>query len=42
LILHPATALARLNLLISALLDLFGLGALRSAILRGRRKHYSS
>jgi len=39
---HPPTALARLNLFVSALLNLLGLSALRSAILRGRQKHYSS
>lgn len=42
LFIHPPTALARVNLFVSALLNLFGLGALRSAILRGRQKHYSS
>ena len=39
--LHPPTALARLNLLVSALLDLLGLGALREAVLRLRRKRLS-
>jgi len=36
LFIHPPTALARLNILISALLSLFGLGKLRSAILHKR------
>lgn len=39
---HPPTALARLNLLASALLELTGLGAVRQAILRGRQKRYSA
>jgi hypothetical protein len=38
LAIHPTTALARLNLLGSALLNLTGLGALRRAILRSRQK----
>jgi hypothetical protein len=40
LFIHPPTALARLNILASALLNLFGLGKLRSAILRRREAHY--
>jgi hypothetical protein len=39
--LHPPTALARLNLLISAILDLTGLSRLREAILRRRRRRLS-
>jgi glycosyltransferase involved in cell wall biosynthesis len=42
LMLHPPTAVARMNLFVSALLNLLGLGALRDAVLRGRRKRYSS
>ena len=42
LVIHPPTALARLNLLGSALLDLIGLGMVRQAILRRRQKHYSA
>jgi glycosyltransferase involved in cell wall biosynthesis len=42
LVIHPPTALARLNLLGSALLDLMGLHALRRYILRQRQKHISS
>ena len=38
---HPPTALARLNLLASALLNLLGLGAVRQAILRYRQKRLS-
>jgi hypothetical protein len=38
---HPPTALKRLNLLVSAMLDLLGLGAVRSAILRLRQKRLS-
>jgi glycosyltransferase involved in cell wall biosynthesis len=37
-LLHPPTALARLNLLLSSLLGLFGLTALRHAVLDWRRK----
>jgi hypothetical protein len=40
LFIHPLTALARLNILASALLNLFGLGKLRSVILRKREKRY--
>jgi len=38
LIIHPPTALARLNLLGSALLDITGLGRLRFIILERRRE----
>ncbi len=38
---HPPTALARLNLLASALLNLLGLGAVRQAVLRYRQKRLS-
>jgi glycosyltransferase involved in cell wall biosynthesis len=40
LFIHPPTALARLNILVSALLNLFGLGKLRSAILRKREERF--
>ncbi len=40
LFIHPPTALARLNILVSALLNLSGLGKLRSAILRKREERY--
>jgi glycosyltransferase involved in cell wall biosynthesis len=39
---HPPTALARLNLPASALLELSGLGFVRRAILRGRQKRLSA
>lgn len=39
---HPPTALARLNLLGSALLNLTGLGKLRDAALKRRRSQYRS
>ena len=42
LLTHPPTALARLNLLSSAVLNLIGLGALRTAILRRRQGRLSS
>ncbi|MBI1793533.1 MAG: glycosyltransferase [Chloroflexi bacterium] len=42
LFIHPPTALTRMNLFVSALLNLAGLGALRNAILRGRQSRYSS
>ncbi len=38
---HPPTALARLNLLGSALLNLLGLGAVRQAVLERRRQRLS-
>jgi len=40
LFIHPPTALARLNLFASAILNLFGLGKLRSAILRKRESRF--
>ncbi|CAG1016470.1 putative glycosyltransferase [Anaerolineales bacterium] len=40
LFIHPPTALARLNILVSALLNLFGLGRLRSTILHWRESRY--
>jgi glycosyltransferase involved in cell wall biosynthesis len=40
LFIHPPTALARLNIFASAILNLFGLGKLRSAILRNRKAHH--
>jgi glycosyltransferase involved in cell wall biosynthesis len=42
LFIHPPTALARLNILASVLLNLFGLGKLRSAILRKRGERHQS
>jgi len=41
LFIHPPTALARLNILISALLNLTGLGKLRDVILRRRQRTFS-
>ena len=41
LLIHPPTALARLNLLGSALLNLAGLGAVRRAVLELRRRRLS-
>jgi GT2 family glycosyltransferase len=40
LFIHPPTALARLNIFASAILNLFGLGKLRSAILRKREARF--
>jgi len=40
LFIHPPTALARLNILASSILNLFGLGKLRSAILRKREARH--
>ncbi len=40
LVLHPPAALARLNLLASAWLDLIGLGGIRQVFLHYRQKHY--
>jgi len=40
LFIHPPTALARLNVLISSLLNLLGLGNLRQTVLRGRKARY--
>ncbi len=42
LFIHPPTALARLNIFASALLNLFGLGKLRSAILRNREARHQT
>jgi hypothetical protein len=41
LFIHPPTALARLNILVSALLELGGLSVLREYILRTRRRRIS-
>jgi glycosyltransferase involved in cell wall biosynthesis len=41
LFIHPPTALKRLNIFISALLNLSGLGALRESILRRRQRSFS-
>ena len=41
LFLHPPTAFARLNLLISAILELTGLGKLRNVVLRRRQQKLS-
>jgi GT2 family glycosyltransferase len=41
LFLHPPTALARLNILVSALLELTGLSRLRQAVLRRRQRRFS-
>ena len=41
LLLHPPTALERLNILVSSILDLVGLSRVRAAILEGRRQHLS-
>jgi GT2 family glycosyltransferase len=40
-VIHPPTALARLNLPASALLNLAGLGSVREAVLRGRQRRLS-
>ena len=40
LFIHPPTALARLNILVSAILDLLGLGKLRAAVLAKRESRY--
>ena len=40
LLIHPPTALARLNIFISALLHLSGLGALREFVLRRRKRGF--
>ncbi len=42
LVMHPPTALARINLPVSAVLDLMGLDVLRQAILRRRQKRLLS
>jgi hypothetical protein len=41
LFLHPPTALARLNILISAILELLGLSKLRAVILQRRQRMFS-
>ncbi|MGZ9234179.1 MAG: glycosyltransferase family 2 protein [Anaerolineales bacterium] len=41
LLIHPPTALARLNILVSAILSLTGLSRLRAAILRQRQRKFS-
>jgi GT2 family glycosyltransferase len=41
LFIHPPTALARMNILVSAILALLGLGRLREVILRRRKQRYS-
>ncbi|MEW6031094.1 MAG: glycosyltransferase family 2 protein [Chloroflexota bacterium] len=41
LLIHPPTALARLNLFGSALLNLIGLGKLREVVLKKRQKYYA-
>ncbi len=40
LLIHPPTALKRMNIFVSALLNVLGLGALREAILQRREKRY--
>jgi glycosyltransferase involved in cell wall biosynthesis len=40
LFIHPPTALARMNIFVSAILNLLGLGKLRSAILRKRKARF--
>jgi glycosyltransferase involved in cell wall biosynthesis len=42
LFIHPPTALARLNIFVSAILNLLGLGKLRSMVLRNRKARYQS
>ena len=42
LFIHPPTALKRLNIFVSALLNLSGLGALRASILRRRQRSFSA
>jgi GT2 family glycosyltransferase len=41
LVIHPPTALKRLNIFVSALLNMSGLSALRGAILRRRKRSFS-
>ena len=41
LFIHPPTALARINILVSAVLSLVGLGRLREAVLRRRQRKFS-
>jgi GT2 family glycosyltransferase len=40
LVIHPPTALKRMNIFVSAVLNIFGLGTLREAILRRREERY--
>ncbi|MBI3152564.1 MAG: hypothetical protein HYZ21_10550, partial [Chloroflexi bacterium] len=40
LLLHPPTALARMNILSSSILNLLGLGKLRDAVLKNREERY--
>jgi glycosyltransferase involved in cell wall biosynthesis len=40
LCIHPSTALKRINIFVSAMLNLLGLGALRETVLRRREKRY--
>ena len=42
LFIHPPTALTRLNIFVSAILNLVGLGKLRSIILHNRKSRYQS
>ena len=42
LFIHPPTALKRMNIFVSALLNLSGLGALRESILRRRQRSFSA
>jgi glycosyltransferase involved in cell wall biosynthesis len=42
LFIHPPTALARMNIFVSAILNLFGLGKLRSAILNKRKARHQT
>lgn len=42
LVIHPPTALARMNILVSSILNLLGLGKLREAILRRREARYKN
>ena len=39
---HPPTALARMNILVSAILGLFGLGKIRDAVLKSREAKYKN
>jgi hypothetical protein len=41
LLLHPPTALARLNIFISAILELIGLSKLRNLVLQRRQRRFS-
>jgi len=42
LFIHPPTALARMNIFVSAVLNLLGLGAMRDAVLKGRKAKYKN